>query len=295
MLSQDVDVIDGQPVWACKESDELVSGLRAIEPLGAGVRCEAWLAWSVELWAPVVVKLARPHQRDHPRAAAALRREVAGLAGHGHPALPRLWRDGTADPLPHVVLEYVDGPTVADLVDETGPQTAADVAQLGAQLLPALLSLHDRGLAHLDVKSENVILRDGRPVLIDLGSARAIGSEQPAGRPVGTAGYSPPEMEACETISAQMDLYGLGTVLAESLTGAPFPDHASLPPTRLSSLVSRLLADDPAARGTVPQALLDLAASCAPEPWPAWAGSLLEEGSRKRAPQGRAAAGSPSV
>ena len=146
MLSQDVDAIDGRPVWACEESDELVPGIRAIEPLGAGVRCETWLAWSVELWAPVVVKLARPHQRDHPRAAAALRREVAGLSGHGHPALPRLWRDGTTDPLPHVVLEYVDGPTVAEVVDETGPQAAADVAQLGAQLLPALLALHDRGL-----------------------------------------------------------------------------------------------------------------------------------------------------
>ncbi len=187
----------------------------------------------------------------------------------------------STDPLPHVVLEYVDGPTVAEVVDETGPQAAADVAQLGAQLLPALLALHDRGLAHLDVKAENVILRDGRPVLIDLGSSRAIGSEQPAGRPVGTSGYAAPEMEACEPISAQMDLYGLGTVLAEALTGAPFPDRSPLPPEPLSDLVTRLLSDDPAARGTVQQALLDLAACCDPEPWPTWAGRLLAAAERQ--------------
>jgi serine/threonine protein kinase len=280
MSTQTVDDADGLPAWAFEESEELLPGLRAIEPLGAGVRCETWLAWSVELWAPVVVKLARPHQQDHPRAAAALRREVAGLAGHGHPALPRLWRDGTTDPLPHVVVEYVDGPTVAEVVDETGPQAATDVAQLGAQLLPALLALHDRGLAHLDVKAENVILRDRRPVLIDLGSSRAIGSEQPAGRPVGTSGYAAPEMEACERISAQMDLYGLGTVLAEALTGAPFPDRLPLPSSPLSTTVSRLLEDDPAARGTVSQALLDLAAACDPEPWPSWAGRLLAAAER---------------
>ena len=117
-------------------------------------------------------------------------------------------------------------------------------------------------------------------MLIDLGSSRSIGSEQPAGRPVGTSGYAAPEMEACQPISAQMDLYGLGTVLAEALTGAPFPDRSPLPSEPLSDLVTRLLSDDPAARGTVQQALLDLAACCDPEPWPTWAGRLLAAAER---------------
>jgi eukaryotic-like serine/threonine-protein kinase len=272
---QDVDVEDGLPVWAFVESEEIAPGLRAMGALGVGVRCQTWLAWSAYLWAPVAVKLPRPHQVDHPRAAAALGREVTGLAGSGHPALPRVWRDGRDDALPHVVIEYVDGPTVADVVDDTGPMPAADVAQLGAQLLPAVMTLHERGLAHLDLKAENVILRDGRPVLIDLGSSRAIGSGQPAGQPVGTPGYSSPEMEACAPITAQMDLFGLGAVLAEALTGAPFADRAPLPPAALSDLVDRLLADDPVQRGTASQALLDLAAACEQRPWPRWASRLL--------------------
>ena len=272
---QDVDDEDGLPVWVFVESEEIVPGMRAMHALGVGVRCETWLAWSTYLWAPAVVKLPRPHQIEHPRAAAALGREVTGLAGTGHPALPRVWRDGRDVALPHVVIEYVDGPTVADVVDDTGPMAAVDVAQLGAQLLPAVMTLHERGLAHLDLKAENVILRDGRPVLIDLGSSRAIGSEQPAGHPVGTAGYASPEMEACAPITAQMDLFGLGAVLAEALTGAPFADRAPLPPTGLSDLVRRLLADDPAQRGAPGKALLDLAAACEERPWPRWAGRLL--------------------
>jgi serine/threonine protein kinase len=273
--AQDVDGDDGLPVWAFAESEEIGPGLHAMAALGVGVRCETWLAWSTYLWAPVVVKLARPHQAPHPRAAAALGREVTGLTGAGHPALPRIWRDARDDSLPHVVMEYVDGPTVADVVDETGPMAPGDVAQLGAQLLPAVMALHERGLAHLDIKAENVILCDGRPVLIDLGSSRALGSEQPAGRPVGTLGYAAPEMEACDPVSAQMDLYGLGTVLAEALTGEPFPDRGPLPRTPLSDLVQRLLADDPAQRGASAQALLDLAAACDQPPWPRWASRLL--------------------
>jgi serine/threonine protein kinase len=272
MSVQAVDAEDGLPVWAFAESEEIGTGLHAMAALGVGVRCETWLAWSTDLWAPVVVKLARPHQRQHPRAVAALRREVAGLVGSGHPALPRVWRDGHDEALPHVVLEYVDGPTVADVVDETGPMSSADVAQLGAQLLPAVMKLHEGGLAHLDLKAENVILRDGRPVVIDLGSSRQIGSEQPPGRPVGTPGYAPPEMEACEPVTAQMDLYGVGTVLAEALTADPFPDRTPLPRTPLTELVHRLLADDPTERGTPHQALLDLAAACDQPPWPRWAG-----------------------
>jgi serine/threonine protein kinase len=272
--AQDVDDADELPVWAFAESEEIGPGLHAMDALGVGVRCETWLAWSTYLWAPVVVKLARPHQRDHPRAAAALGREVTGLTA-GHPALPRLWRDARDNPIPHVVLEYVDGPTVADVVDEAGAMAPGDVAQLGAQLLPAVMTLHERGLAHLDLKAENVILRDSRPVLIDLGSSRALGSEQPAGHPVGTPGYAAPEMEACDPVTAQMDLFGLGAVLAEALTGVPFPDSVPLPQTPVSDLVRRLLADDASQRGTASQALLDLAAACDQPPWPRWAGRLL--------------------
>lgn len=275
MHPQSTDETDSLPVWACAASEELVDGLLAVDRLGVGTRCETWLVWSLDLWHPVVVKLARPHQREHPRAVQSLRREADALRRVAHPATPRLIHDGTGSGLPHVVTEYVDGPSVADLVDESGPMAPGDVALLGCQLLGVLTALHSRGLVHVDVKPENVLVRDGRPYLVDFGSARAIGSTQPAGKPVGTEGYAAPEMEACEPLSAAMDLFGLGTVLAEGLTGSPFPDGAALPVTPVTPLVVRLLSAEPDDRGPAHEVLAALA-RCAPErPWPVWADDRL--------------------
>ncbi len=202
---------------------------------------------------------------------ATLRREVDALDGVTHPALPRLVEQHLRADVPHLVTEYVDGPTLAEVVDDDGPLRPREAAKLGAQLLPALAVLHARGLAHLDVKPENVVLRDGRPVLIDFGSSRPLGRRQPAGRPVGTVGYAAPEMEACAPVSAAMDLFGLGAVLAEALTGVPFPEQPRLPRSRLTPLVRRLLANDPADRGSTPDVLVGLAAACGAEPpWPRW-------------------------
>src|SRR4051794_22104934 len=202
-----VDTEDGLPVWQAAEGCELPGGTLALEQLGVGRRCETWLVWSPQLWSPAVLKLARPHQIRHPRGVLALCRETAALAGNLHPALPRLLADGTSDPVPHILIEYIDGPALDEEIDENGAIGAEEAALLGAQLLPAVTSLHHRGLAHLDVKPANVVLRDGHPVLLDFGATHPIGSLQPAGNPVGTEGYCAPEQEACEPVSIAMDLY----------------------------------------------------------------------------------------
>ncbi len=263
-----VDVEDGLPVWASAEGCELPGGTLAIERLGIGQRCETWLVWSPSLWSPAVLKLARPHQFRHPRAAKSLRRETAALDGNLHPALPRLFADGTDDAVPHLLIEYVDGPSLADELDENGALDPSEVALLGAQLLPAVMSLHQRGLAHLDLKPDNIVLRDARPILIDFGSARRLGSLQPSGHPVGTLGYAPPEQEACEPVSAAMDLYALGQTLQEALTGGvPGINHDS----EVQVVIDGLLASDPQARGDAAGALVALARSAgAARPWPGW-------------------------
>jgi len=108
------------------------------------------------------------------------------------------------------------------------------------------------------------VLRDGRPVLIDFGSAREIGAGQPAGQPVGTAGYAAPEMEACEPISAAMDVYGLGVTLREA---------GGKPAGPLGDVLARMCDPDPARRPSGRAALSELGALVADElrPWPAWA------------------------
>ena len=278
-----LDTEDGLPVWVSAEGCELPGGTLAIERLGVGQRCETWLVWSPSLWSPAVLKLARPHQFRHPRAVKSLRRETAALDGNLHPALPRLLADGTDAPVPHLLIEYVDGPSLADELDDNGTLDPFSVALLGAQLLPPLMSLHQRGLAHLDLKPDNIVLRDGHPILIDFGSARRLGSLQPAGHPVGTLGYAPPEQEACQPVSAAMDLYALGQTLQEALIGTSprgvTPGEALTPTdgpaihhgSEVQLVIEGLLASDPAARGSAAEAAVALARSAGPaRPWPEW-------------------------
>lgn len=254
-----VDPVDGQPVWVAEQGQALVAGYLAWERLGTGQRHETWLAWSQDLWSPVVVKLARPHQIRHPRASASLRREAYSLGELAHPAFPALLADGRAGEVPHLVTEFVDGPALDDAVDEDGPFAAAEAAELLSQLTAGVRWLHRNGVAHLDLKPANIVLRDGRPKLLDFGSARPLGRLQPANAPIGSPGYAAPDLEAGAPISAAMDLYGLGTVLYEVLTGTPAfdpdtrPEHRPAPDLlafghaapELAALARHLLAPEP--------------------------------------------------
>jgi serine/threonine protein kinase len=260
--NQSTDATDGLPVWSFEPGEPITPGNLAWDPLGVGQRCETWLAWSTQLWVPVVVKLARPHQASHPRARVAVTRECDALIRCPHPALPRLLADGRDGSPPYLVQEYLDGPTLESALED-GPLSADETVALAAQLTAVVRSLHASGMAHVDLKPANVILRDGRPTLIDLGSARDLGRTQPAGKPIGSPGYAAPELETGEPISASMDLYGIGTIVYEALTGMPAfdpdvaaehrPDAASLAlpadvPDSLDVLSRSLLAADSAQR-----------------------------------------------
>lgn len=271
MIESDFDDVDGEPIWPYGENTPMPGGFRSWERLGVGKRCETWMVWSPHLWGPAVLKLPRPHMLTHPRAARALNREVSALRDNPHPVLPRLYAEDVAGPVPFIALEYVDGPTLADEIDEAGKLVESEVAILGLQLLTGLRALHGRGLAHVDVKPENIVLRDGRPVLVDFGSARELGAAQPPGHPVGTAGYAAPEMEACEPISAGMDVYALGIALREALTGDPPTEGVALEPVH--DVIDRLCAADPARRPGLIEAWV-LLGDMLPEddrPWPEWA------------------------
>lgn len=271
----DLDDDDGAPIWIHREGGPLPGGALAMRRLGVGMRCETWLGWSQQLWCPVVVKMTRPHQTRNRRTVRTLRREVLVLDGAQHPALPRLLADGTTESVPHVVLEFVDGPTLDDQLDRTGPMTAEDAALVCVRILGAVAYLHRQGVAHLDVKPANIVLGKAGPVLIDFGSARQIGAQQPLGHPVGTAGYAAPEQEACQRVAETMDCYGAGSVLYEMLTcEATGPDHrfASLAPT-VGPIVMGLLEANPDRRMTTTQAMFALAEAipAAQRPWPTWA------------------------
>lgn len=285
----ETDELDGEPVWAFESGEPIDDDTLAWEHLGTGHRCETWLAWSRSLLAPVVVKLARPHQIDHPRARRSLAREIGLLRTVSHPGFARSHADRVDSSRPLIVMEYLDGPDLSDVIAD-GPLEADEVVRLGSQILAAVHQLHRAGFAHIDLKPQNIVLRDGRPYVIDLASARRLGHEQAAGAPpIGSAGYAAPELEDGLPITLKTDLYGVGAILFESLLGEPAfdPDDAArdrpdpmidagarMPPG-LRATIGALLAPDPRDRpasAAVVWSMLTAAAGSDSDPaWPPFA------------------------
>jgi serine/threonine protein kinase len=271
-VSTDED--DGRPVWQPPRGTPLVPGQLAWAPLAVGDHRETWLCWSVEPWSPALVKVVRPGCSD-PRSTRALHREAWALGSLRHPAFPRLLADGTAGPLPHVVLEYLDGPALDEVVRDDGPLEAEDAARLGVLLLAAVRSMHAAGVAHLDICPDNVLLVDRRPRLVDLGSARPLGEQLRPGVEFGSDGFIGPERTGwpAGTVTAAMDVYGIGATLRALL------DPATDARSPVAEMLDRLTDPEPGRRPTpevAMAALIQHAGSGAARPWPPWAdGALL--------------------
>lgn len=273
---------DYEPAWPFDEGDEIVPGIRAWGPLGEGRRCETWLGWDEERWSPVAVKLPRPERLGCERTLANLRREAEITGRLVHLRVQRLLDERLSDPLPHLVFEYVEGPVLADLVQDEGGLDPGDLTLLAMQLASALRYLHGRGVAHLDVKPDNVVVRSGHSVLIDFAFARPLGEPAPDGPARGTPAYMAPEQCRREPAAASMDLFALGALLYETATGTPAfdsgPDsyaqlgHRSPPvgervrglPRPLRSVIDALLEPEPARRPGTAEVLNALPAALPP-------------------------------
>jgi serine/threonine protein kinase len=206
--------------WCFDPGAEITPQHRAIALLGDGIRTETWLAWDTLRWAPVVVKIARPDHVASSSTIDALRREAHAHAMITHPLVRQLFDDQTEAAAPHLVLEYVQGPALADLVVDRAVHPV-DVIRLGLQIASVLRYFHACGLVHLDVKPGNAVLRAGHSVLIDLGFTRPMGWTALDGIPRGSRPYMAPEQCRCEPLTQATDLFGLGATLFELATMKP--------------------------------------------------------------------------
>jgi serine/threonine-protein kinase len=156
------------------------------------------------------------------------RREARSVAQLSHPNIVTVIDRGEADGRQFIVFEYVDGENLKAVVNARGPMPIEQAVSLAHQIARALAFAHEHGLVHRDVKPQNVLLNgDGRAKVTDFGIARSLDVQHgmtQTGTVLGTSDYIAPEQAQGQTVSAQTDVYSLGVVLYELLTGeVPFP------------------------------------------------------------------------
>lgn len=227
--------------------DAVLSGrYRLVERVGAGGNGTVWRAHDDVLGRDVAVKCLHEALELDEDVRARFRREATSAAAIHHPHAAVVYDIGEDGDRPYLVMELVEGPSLADLMDGR-PLDAGVVAAIGHQIAGALGVAHERGLAHRDVKPGNVLLTlDGAAKVVDFGIAKALGDATQqltmSGTVVGTAAYLAPEqLEPDATVDGRADVYALGLLLHELLTGrSPFVGT-----TAAEVAAQRLVADVP--------------------------------------------------
>ncbi|OZE82581.1 serine/threonine protein kinase [Rhodococcus sp. 14-2483-1-1] len=200
------------------------------EILGFGGMSEVHLARDTRLDRDVAIKVLRADLARDPTFYLRFRREAQNAAALNHPAIVAVYDTGEAEteagPLPFIVMEYVDGDTLRDIVRAEGPMPPRRAMEVIADVCAALDFSHRNGIVHRDVKPANIMINNAGAVkVMDFGIARAIAdSSSPMTQTaavIGTAQYLSPEQARGEQVDARSDVYSLGCVLFEILTGEP--------------------------------------------------------------------------
>jgi serine/threonine-protein kinase len=221
---------------------------------------------------PVAIKVLAGRYAEDDRFVARFRREAQAAAGLSHPNIVGVYDTGGQNGMHYIVMEYVEGETLADVLRREGRLDPGRAGSIAAEVATALHAAHERGLVHRDVKPGNVMLdREGRVKVVDFGIARAAADDTltQTGLVLGTAAYLSPEQAQGLRVDARSDVYSLGCVLFQVLTGRPPFEgdtpvsiaykHVNEPPPRPSELdpsipahldeaVMRALEKDPDAR-----------------------------------------------
>jgi serine/threonine protein kinase len=236
------------------------------ERVGAGGFSEVWRARDLVLNRPVAVKLLHVGYIQDAEALARFQAEARHAGSLAHENIARVYDYGELDP-PYLVMELVDGPSMARML-ASGPVDPMRAMDLVAQAAAGLEAAHVGGLVHRDIKPGNLLLAPGGIVKItDFGISQSVGSAPvtSTGLIVGTPGYLAPERASGASATPISDLYSLGVVAYECLTGVPpfagtplevalahvirpFPSLPECVPADVAALVMQLTAKDPADR-----------------------------------------------
>src|SRR5919205_629048 len=257
-------------------SDTLIDTLfdgryRIVRKLGAGGMANVYLAEDQELGRRVAIKILDDRHAADEQFVERFRREAKNAAGLSHPNIVSIYDRGEAEGTYYIAMEYLDGRSLKELILSRGPAPVHVAIDYARQILGALRFSHRHGIVHRDIKPHNVLVDgEGRLKVTDFGIARAGTSQMTeAGSIIGTAQYLSPEQARGSPVDQTSDLYSVGVVLYEMLTGqVPFTGDTPLEiamkhlsstpeppsakrseiPRELDLVVLRALAKDPADR-----------------------------------------------
>jgi len=238
---------------------------RLLSALGTGASAHVFLAEDVSLQRHVAVKVLQPALASDEAFLKRFGAEARSVASLNHPHVLRVFDWGEDTDGPYLVLEYLGGGSLRDLLDRGVRLSHSQAAHLGTEVAQGLAYAHARGLVHRDIKPANLLFdEEGLVRVADFGVARALAEAaytEPAGAMVGTARYMSPESAEGKPVDGKADVYSLALVLYEALSGTvpfvtdttigtlaarvgqPLPPHESLGPL-----------DDVLARAAAPQA-----------------------------------------
>jgi eukaryotic-like serine/threonine-protein kinase len=253
------------------QKDEMVDDrYRLDRKIGSGGMAEVWLADDTELDRQVAIKILHDKYAQDSEFVQRFQREAQAAAGLQHPNVVGVFDRGAFDGTYFIAMEYVDGPSLKDLVK--GGMSPKDAIDFTRQILNAARFAHRKGIVHRDLKPQNVLIdNEGRARVADFGIARAGENSDitATGSVMGTAQYISPEQAQGKETTPRSDIYSIGVVLYEMLTGrVPFEGESAVAvalkqvseaprrpsainpnvPPALDAVVMRALAKDPDAR-----------------------------------------------
>jgi serine/threonine-protein kinase len=242
---------------------------RIVRKLGAGGMANVYLAEDQELGRSVAIKILDGRHAADNSFIERFRREAKNAAGLSHPNIVSIYDRGEAEGTYYIAMEYLSGRSLKELMVSRGPTPIKIAVDYTRQILAALGFAHRNGIVHRDIKPHNVVVDpDGRLKVTDFGIARSGGTSQmtEVGSIIGTAQYLSPEQARGAPVDQRSDVYSVGVVLYEMLTGkvpftgdtpleiamkhlseVPVPPSEKRPevPEDLDSIVLRALAKDP--------------------------------------------------
>ena len=274
------------------QTDPLIGRLidqryRVTRRLARGGMATVYVAQDERLERPVALKVMHPHLAESDDFVERFHREARAAARIVHPGVVSVFDQGVVSGQGFLVMELIDGTNLRALLNAQGAFTIPQALRYTTDILEALRAAHRMGVIHRDIKPENILVpTDGPAKVADFGLARAVseGSTSATGNMLGTVAYIAPEIVLTTEANARSDLYSVGIMLYEMLTGAvPWADEsplqivhhhvsddvpspsAGLPwiPREIDDLVAALTARDPANRCTDASDALDLVARAA--------------------------------